>query len=116
MDAIRDYHTKESKSVRKRPIPYDSIYMWNLKYGTNEPIYRTETDSQNREQTCGCQGGGRREWMDWEFGVSRFKVLHLERISRSSHHGSAETNPTRYHEVVGSIPGLAQGVKDPVLL
>ena len=21
-------------------------YMWNLKYGTNEPIYKTETDSQ----------------------------------------------------------------------
>ena len=30
-------------------------------------------------------------------------------------HGSAETNPTRNHEVSGSIPGLAQGVKDPVL-
>ena len=25
------------------------------------------------------------------------------------------TNPTRNHEVVGSIPGLTQGVKDPVL-
>jgi len=24
-------------------------------------------------------------------------------------------NPTRNHEVVGSIPGLSQGVKDPVL-
>ena len=25
-----------------------------------------------REQTCGCQGGG----MDWEFGVSRCKLLY----------------------------------------
>ena len=26
-------------------IPYDVTYMWNLKYGTNELIYKTETDS-----------------------------------------------------------------------
>ena len=33
----------------------------------------------------------------------------------SSCYGAAETNPTRNHEVVGSIPGLAQCVKDPAL-
>ena len=31
---------------------------------------------------------------------------------RSSRHGAAETNPTRNLEVAGSIPGLAQWVKD----
>ena len=31
---------------------------------------------KHREQTCGCQGGGER--MDWEFVVSRRKLLHLE--------------------------------------
>ena len=31
---------------------------------------------RHREQTCGCQGevGG----MDWESGVSRYKLLHIE--------------------------------------
>ena len=33
------------------------------------------------EQICGFQGGGRREQMDWEFGVSRCKLLRLEWIS-----------------------------------
>ena len=31
---------------RERQIPYDITCMLNLKYGTNEPICRTETDSQ----------------------------------------------------------------------
>ena len=30
-------------------------------------------------QTCGCQAGGSE--IDWEFGVNRYKLLHLERMS-----------------------------------
>ena len=33
----------------------------------------------------------------------------------SSYRGTVETNLTKNHEVVCSIPGLAQWVKDPVL-
>ena len=33
----------------------------------------------HEEQTCGCHGGG--NGIDWEFGIRRCKVLHLEWIS-----------------------------------
>ena len=41
-DAIQNSHPK---SERERQMPHVT-YKWNLKYGTNEPIYKTETDSQ----------------------------------------------------------------------
>ena len=43
VDWFRDYHTKWSKSERQ--ISHIT-YTWNVKHGTNEPIYGTETDSQ----------------------------------------------------------------------
>ena len=30
-------------SQKEKDIPYDITYMWNLKYGTNKPIYKTAT-------------------------------------------------------------------------
>ena len=31
------------KSERGGKIPNDITYMWNLKYGTDDPIYRTDS-------------------------------------------------------------------------
>ena len=37
---------------------------------------------RHREQTCGCQGGGGGcRGMDWEFGINRCKLLHIEWIN-----------------------------------
>ena len=69
MDATRDSHTKWNKSERERQTPYDITYPWNLKYGTNGPVHKTEGE-----------GNG----MDGEFGVSRCKLLRLEWISNET--------------------------------
>ena len=54
-------------------------------------------------------------WDREGFGGSDFELC-LKGMGRSSHRGTVETNPTRNHEVVGSIPGLTQWVKYLALL
>ena len=37
---------------------------------------------RHREETCGCQGGGEMGGrIDWEFGISRCKLLYIEWIN-----------------------------------
>ena len=52
MDGTRDSYTK---SERERQIPYDITYMWNLKYGRDDPIYKTETDPDQGERNFDSQ-------------------------------------------------------------
>ena len=50
--------------------------MWNLKYDPTELLYKTETLSQIKKSDL-CLPSGRRigDEKDWEFGVSRCKLL-----------------------------------------
>ena len=44
--------------------------MWNLKYSTNELLYKAETDSQTqRSDLWLARESGGRERMDWESGL-----------------------------------------------
>ena len=54
--------------------------MWNLKYSTNEPTYKTEIDS-DIENRLAVAKVGRRRGKDWEFGISRYKLLYIEWIN-----------------------------------
>jgi len=62
MDGPRDSHTKRSRSERERQISYAITYMWHLKYGTNEPIYKTESDSQTWRTDLWLPRAREREW------------------------------------------------------
>ena len=68
--------------------------MWNLKYGTNGPIYKIETDSQTQRTDVWLPSGG----MDREFGVSRCKLLHLEWISNEEGTGNYIQSPVIDHD------------------
>ena len=66
MDGPSDFHTKRSQKETNCMI---TIYIWNLKYGTNEHIYETESQTQ---KTNLCFPRGRGSWggKDWEFGIN----------------------------------------------
>ena len=54
--------------------------MWNIKYGTNEHTSSEQKQTHRHgEQTCCCWWGG--GWLDWEFGISKVKLLYMEWIN-----------------------------------
>ena len=56
--------------------------MWNLKYDTNELIYEIETDSQTQRTDLWLpRRRVGRVGKDWEFGISKCKLLYIEWIN-----------------------------------
>ena len=47
---LQQIHCREGRrEMEGGQIPCDITYMWNLKYDTNELIYKAETDSQTQK-------------------------------------------------------------------
>ena len=71
----------EVSQDRERQIAYDIIYMWNLKYDTNELIYKTKTDSDlennlivTKREQYGAGGGG----INLEFGINIYTLIYIK--------------------------------------
>ena len=83
MDTTRDYHTKQSKSERERPIPSDITYMWNLKIQYKSTYLQNKTrlpDIENRRGVAKGEGG--KGGKEWEFRISRGKLLYIGWINK----------------------------------
>ena len=52
--------------------------MWNLKCGTNEPIYRIGTDSAIENRLEVAKWEGKRRKTNWEFEINRCKLLYTQ--------------------------------------
>ena len=74
MDTTIDSHTSSPKLERERQIPCDITYLWKLKYGTDDSVYKTETNHGDGEQACDCQGSRGRQWVEWGFGFGGCKL------------------------------------------
>ena len=80
MHGLRVYHAKHTISKRERQIPYNIIYMWNLKYTQiNLSMKLTDIDKKNWI----CQGRMSRGGSNWKFGISRYKLLYIGWINNN---------------------------------
>ena len=61
-------------------MPYDITYTWNLKYDSDEPMYGTDSQTWRIDLWLPRRRGGEVS-MDWEFGISRCKLLYIEYIN-----------------------------------
>ena len=82
------------KSVRERQIPYDTTYMQNLNYDTNEPINKTDSWTQRSDLWL---PRGREGKIEWEVEVSRCKLVSTEWMSNAYSTGNYSQHPRISH-------------------
>ena len=68
--------------VRKRKTITTGYHLYVESKIQHKHMYKTKIDSQI-EQTCGCWGGYREK--NWEFGISRWKLLYTRWLNNKTY-------------------------------
>ena len=66
---LRHTHTQVKISHKKKQIPCDVTYMWNLKYDATGLTYKIEADSDTENRAVVAKGEGTGGRMESEFGT-----------------------------------------------
>ena len=70
--ALEKAKRQKKEEERERQTPYDTAYMWNLKYDTNKLIYYTETNLHTEKKFMvikGERGWGRDKLRVWGYQI-----------------------------------------------
>ena len=92
-----------------------STFITSIKHSFGSPSH---SHQKRNKMYPNWKGRGKNVSICRRHGIIYRKPLRLHtKTTRtgSFHHGAAETNLTRNHEVAGPTPGLAQWVKGPAL-
>ena len=76
MDTTRDKYAKWSQKEKDK---YYITYVWNLKYGTSKPIYKSEADSQTENRLVTAKGDRVREGRTGSLGLADMNYFRMDK-------------------------------------
>ena len=109
LDGEEQSKLKESrkKEIIKKEKPIEQKQMNNRENQQSQKLVIKKINTNNKHLAKLIMK--KREKKAYKLSISEIET------TQSSHCDAVETNPTRNHEFVGSIPGLAQGVKGSII-